>query len=125
MENNIVLEEELGKVSKKKPQADLFRKQVSELNFKLTSETERADKIAFENAKLMEKLEAISIEKDRIAVEREQLKEDLEELKCSQVGASSPEFSQLTEGEPDSGMLENIPPSVKARLIRLEKETNN
>lgn len=122
MENNIVLEEELGKVSKKKPQADLFRKQVSELNIKLTSETERADKIAFENAKLMEKLEAISIEKDRIAVEREQLKENLEELKCSQVGPSSPEFSQLTEGEPDSGMLENIPPSVKARLLRLEKE---
>jgi len=121
MENNIVLEEELGKVSKKKPQADLFRKQVSELNIKLTSETERADKIAFENAKLMEKLEAISIEKDRIAVEREQLKETLDELKCSQVGPSSPEFSQLSE-EPDSGMLENIPPSVKARLLRLEKE---
>jgi len=121
MENNIVLEEELGKVSKKKPQADLFRKQVSELNIKLTSETERADKIAFENAKLMEKLEALSIEKDRISVEREQLKETLEELKCTQVGPSSPEFSQLSE-EPDSGMLENIPPSVKARLLRLEKE---
>merc|ERR1719186_2190193 len=113
--------DELGKVSKKKPQADLFRKQVSELNIKLTSETERADKIAFENAKLMEKLEAISIEKDRIAAEREQLKETLDELKCTQVGHSSPEFSQLTE-EPDSGMLENIPPSVKARLLRLEKE---
>merc|ERR1719483_815952 len=121
MENNIVLEEELGKVSKKKPQADLFRKQVSELNIKLTSETERADKIAFENAKLMEKLEAISIEKDRIAVEREQLKETLDELKCTQVGQNSPTFGQLSE-EPDSGMLENIPPSVKARLLRLEKE---
>jgi len=121
MESNIVLEEELGKVSKKKPQADLFRKQVSELNIKLSSETERADKIAFENQKLMEKLEAISIEKDRIAAEREQLKETLDELKCSQVGHSSPEFTQLTE-EPDSGMLENIPPSVKARLLRLEKE---
>ena len=28
--NNMDLEEELGKVSKKKPQTDLFRKQVSE-----------------------------------------------------------------------------------------------
>merc|ERR1719312_660016 len=119
--NNMDLEEELGKVSKKKPQTDLFRKQVSELNIKLTSETERADKIAFENAKLMEKLEAISIERERIAVEREQLKETLDELKCTQVGPSSPEFSQFSE-EPDSGMLENIPPSVKARLLRLEKE---
>merc|ERR1719312_772535 len=121
MENNIVLEEELGKVSKKKPQADLFRKQVSELNIKLTDETERADKLAFDNAKLVEKLEALSVERDRIAVEREQLKETLDELKCTQVGPSSPEFSQFSE-EPDSGMLENIPPSVKARLLRLEKE---
>ena len=93
------LEEELGKVSKKKPQTDLFRfhhnpqlhhrpchrKQVSELNIKLTSETERADKIAFDNAKLMEKLEAISLERERIVVERDQLKENLDDLQCSQV----------------------------------------
>lgn len=120
--NNLDLEEELGKVSKKKPQTDLFRKQVSELNIKLTSETERADKIAFENAKLMEKLEAISIERERIVVERDQLKETLDDVQCSQASPTSPEFGgQLTE-EPDSGMLENIPPSVKARLLRLEKE---
>lgn len=120
--NNMDLEEELGKVSKKKPQTDLFRKQVSELNIKLTSETERADKIAFDNAKLMEKLEAISLERERIVVERDQLKENLDDLQCSQAGPTSPEFGgQLTE-EPDSGMLENIPPSVKARLLRLEKE---
>jgi len=122
--NNMDLEEELGKVSKKKPQTDLFRKQVSELNTKLTSETERADKIAFDNAKLMEKLEAISLERERILAERDQLKETLDEVQCSQAGGpTSPEFGgQLTEGEPDSGMLENIPPSVKARLLRLEKE---
>jgi len=123
--NNLDLEEELGKVSKKKPQTDLFRKQVSELNIKLTSETERADKIAFENAKLMEKLEAISIEsieRERIVVERDQLKETLDDVQCSQASPTSPEFGgQITE-EPDSGMLENIPPSVKARLLRLEKE---
>jgi len=122
--NNMDLEEELGKVSKKKPQTDLFRKQVSELNTKLTSETERADKIAFDNAKLMEKLEAISLERERILAERDQLKETLDDVQCSQAGGpTSPEFGgQLTEGEPDSGMLENIPPSVKARLLRLEKE---
>merc|ERR1719266_1438625 len=39
----------------------------------------------------------------------------------STVGNTSPEFSQISD-EPDSGLLENIPPSVKARLIRLEKE---
>ena len=123
MENNIALEEELGKVSKKKPQTDLFRKQVSELNIKLTSETERADKVAFENHKLVEKLEAISIEKDRIQAERDVVREQLEEVRaCNQAGPTSPDQFALQTEEPDSGMLENIPPSVKARLIRLEKE---
>merc|ERR1711994_801789 len=73
---------------------------------------------------LMEKLEAISLERERILAERDQLKETLDDVQCSQAGGpTSPEFGgQLTEGEPDSGMLENIPPSVKARLLRLEKE---
>jgi len=123
MQNNMDLEEELGKVSKKRPQTDLFRKQVNELNIKLTSETERADKIAFDNGKLVEKLEAISNEKDRILAERDQLKETLDDLKCAQAEQTSPEFgNQLDSAEPDSGMLENIPPSIKARLLRLEKE---
>ena len=93
------------------------------MNTKLTSETERADKIAFDNAKLMEKLEAISLERERILAERDQLKETLDDVQCSQAGGpTSPEFGgQLTE-EPTSDMLENIPPSVKARLLRLEKE---
>lgn len=96
---------------------------MSELNVKLTSETGRADKIQFENTKLMEKLEAISLERERILVERDQLKETLEDVRMQQApGPTSPEFGGMTEGEPDSGMLENIPPSIKARLLRLEKE---
>ena len=72
----------------------------------------------------MEKLEAISLERERILAERDQLKETLDDVQCSQAGGpTSPEFGgQLTEGEPTSDMLENIPPSVKARLLRLEKE---
>ena len=121
LESNMKLEDDLGKVSKKQPATEIFRRQIQELQTKLTSETERADKVSFENNKLMEKLEALSTEKDRLAVEREQLKEQLEESKYPKEENTSPEFSQFTE-EPDSGMLENIPPSVKARLFRLEKE---
>ena len=118
LESNMKLEDDLGKVSKKQPATEIFRRQIQELQTKLSSETERADKVTFENNKLMEKLEALSTEKDRLAVEREQLKEQLEETKYPKVENTSPEFSQFTE-EPDSGMLENIPPSVKGRLIRL------
>merc|ERR1719336_3417502 len=114
------LEEKLGKVAK--PTTEIYRKQISDLNTKLTSETDRADKCKFENDRLMEKLEALTVEKDRIVAERDQLKESNEEMKYnSTVGNTSPEFSQISD-EPDSGLLENIPPSVKARLIRLEKE---
>merc|ERR1719195_395151 len=120
IDNNMELEEKLGKVAR--PTTEIFRKQITELNGKLSSETERADKCKFENDRLLEKLEALTVEKDRIVAERDTLKESCEEMKCnSTVGNTSPEFSQISD-EPDSGLLENIPPSVKARLIRLEKE---
>ena len=119
IDNNMELEEKLGKVAR--PTTEIFRKQIAELNSKLTSETERADKCKFENDRLMEKLEALTVEKDRIVAERDTLKESCEEMKFTEVGNVSPEFSQISD-EPDSGLLENIPPSVKARLIRLEKE---
>merc|ERR1719300_2291973 len=111
LDNNMELEEKLGKVAK--PTTEIFRKQIAELNSKLAAETDRADKCKFENDRL--------VEKDRIVAERDTLKESIDELKFTQVGNVSPEFSQISD-EPDSGLLENIPPSVKARLIRLEKE---
>merc|ERR1740139_1439051 len=87
MQTNMDLEEELGKASSRKPHMEVYKKQAAELNLKLTSETERADKIEFENAKLLEKLETLSVEKDRIAAERVALKETNEELKlAAQVG---------------------------------------
>ena len=37
-------------------------------------------------------------------------------------GQRSPEYSGDLGDDPDSGMLENIPPSVKERLVRLQRE---
>ena len=68
-------------MSKKKPQIEVYKKQVSELQGKLSSEADRADKLAFDNAKLMEKLETLSVERDRILAEKNALKETNEELK--------------------------------------------
>ena len=124
IDNNMELEEKLRKGDGKKPTTEIYRKQISDLNTKLTSETDRADKCKFENDRLMEKLEALTVEKDRIVAERDQLKESNEEMKYTPVSNVSPEYSQLGE-EPDSGLLENIPPSVKARLVRLEKENQH
>jgi HOOK protein coiled-coil region len=65
-------------------QVEVYKKQVMELNAKLSSEAERADRIAFDNSKLMEKLEALSVERDRLVIERDALKESNEEMKLIQ-----------------------------------------
>ena len=57
---------------------------MGELNTKLSSEAERADRIAFDNSKLMEKLEALSVERDRLVIERDALRESNEEMKLIQ-----------------------------------------
>lgn len=123
MQNNLDLEEELGKVSVKKPQLEVYKKEINELNAKLSGEHDRADKLSFENAKLIEKLETISVEKDRILAEKNALKEMNEELKLTvEAGQHSPEYSKDIHEDPDSAMLENIPASVKERLARLQRE---
>jgi hypothetical protein len=63
---------------------EVYKKQVMELNTKLSSEAQRADRIAFDNSKLMEKLEALSVERDRLVIERDALKESNEEMKLLQ-----------------------------------------
>jgi len=126
MQTNLDLEDELGKVSKKRPQLEIYKKQINELNTKLSGETDRADKLAFDNAKCMEKLETLSVERDRIMLEKTALKEQNEELKLTvEAGQRSPENSGELGDEPDSGMLENIPPSVKERLARLQRENKH
>ncbi len=65
IQKNLDLEDELSNLNKKRPQVEVYKKQVVELNAKLSSEAERADRIAFDNSKLMEKLEALSVERDR------------------------------------------------------------
>ena len=61
----------------------MYKKEINELNAKLSGEHDRADKLSFENAKLMEKLETLSAEKDRILAEKNALKEMNEELKLT------------------------------------------
>jgi len=123
MQNNLDLEEELGKVVVKKPQLEVYKKEIGELNAKLSGEHDRADKLSFENAKLLEKLETLSTERDRILAEKNALKEMNEELKLTaEAGQQSPEYSRDVGDDPDSAMLENIPASVKERLARLRRE---
>ena len=98
----------------------VYKKEINELNAKLSGEHDRADKLSFENAKLIEKLETLSVEKDRILAEKNALKEMNEELRLTvEAGQHSPEYSKDIHEDPDSAMLENIPASVKVCIFFL------
>ncbi|KAI5938171.1 Protein Hook1 [Manis javanica] len=80
MHNTVSLEEELKKANAARTQLETYKKQVQDLHIKLSSESKRADTLAFEMKRLEEKHEALLKEK-----EHDTLKEINEELQCAQV----------------------------------------
>ncbi|XP_031462069.1 protein Hook homolog 1-like, partial [Phasianus colchicus] len=62
-----------------------LNKKVQELHNKLSEESKRADKLAFEMKRLEEKHEALVKEKERLIVQCDALKETNEELRYSQM----------------------------------------
>ena len=124
VETNLDLEDDVRKTGNWKPQVDAYKKEISELRRKLETEANRADKLEFETKNLLEKVEALSVEKDRVVHERDKLKETNDELQ-DQVRLGGGDVQSSTAGinmEPDSGMLEMIPPAVRERLVRLQHE---
>ncbi|KAK3090840.1 hypothetical protein FSP39_015087 [Pinctada imbricata] len=121
MQDHLELEEELRKSNTVKQQLEMYKKQVHELQNKLTDETKRADKAEFESKRATDKMSTLQREKERIVAERDSLKEMNEEMKCSQL-------QSLEEGEP-AGLAQtpklellSMPPEIKEKLLRLEHE---
>ncbi|ELW61439.1 Protein Hook like protein 1, partial [Tupaia chinensis] len=85
MHNTVSLEEELKKANAARTQLETYKRQVQDLHIKLSSESKRADTLAFEMKRLEEKHEALLKEKERLIEQRDTLKETNEELRCSQV----------------------------------------
>nr|XP_022318582.1 protein Hook homolog 3-like [Crassostrea virginica] len=121
MQEHLELEEELRKSNTVKQQLEMYKRQVHELQSKMSDETKRADKADFECKRAQEKLVAVQREKERIVTERDSLKEMNEELKCSQIhGLEGGEPSDLTQ-TPRVEML-SLPPEIKEKMLRLEHE---
>ena len=121
------LEEDIKKAGNWKPQMDKYKKQITELQDKMDSETKRSDKSEFETKKLLEKLEAISVERDRLQSERDDLKERFNEandqLKMmgthDHPGGPTPRLERLDDDhDNDASMMELIPPAIKERILR-------
>lgn len=125
MQNTVSLEEELRKANTARAQMENYRRQVVELQNKLSEESKKADKMEFEYKRMKEKVDSLQKEKDRMRTERDSLKETIEELKCVKA-----QESQLTAGlvplgsnEPsDSLAAEIVTPEIRERMIRLQHE---
>ncbi|KAJ8306098.1 hypothetical protein KUTeg_016643 [Tegillarca granosa] len=120
MQQQLELEEELRKSGTLKQQLEHYKRQVHELQNKISEETKRADKADFECKRSQEKMTTIQREKERICLERDTLREMNEELKCTQLETQKSGTSDLDQSQ-DVDML-SLSPAVKEKLLRLEHE---
>uniref|UniRef100_A0A669B6C1 Protein Hook homolog 3 n=1 Tax=Oreochromis niloticus TaxID=8128 RepID=A0A669B6C1_ORENI len=113
---NVGLEEELRKANAAKAQLETYKRQVVELQNRLSEESKKADKMEFEYKRLKEKVDSLQKEKDRMRSERDSLKETIEELHCVQA-----QEGQLTSGG-SSPLISMQDAEFLEHVIRLQHE---
>ncbi|KAL4831584.1 hypothetical protein H8958_013556 [Nasalis larvatus] len=125
MHNTVSLEEELKKANAARTQLETYKRQVQDLHFKLSSESKRADTLAFEMKRLEEKHEALLKEKERLIEQRDTLKETNEELRCSQVQQDHLNQTGASAAKSYENLAAEIMPveySIREVFIRLQHE---
>ncbi|XP_010786267.1 protein Hook homolog 3 isoform X3 [Notothenia coriiceps] len=124
MQSNVGLEEELRKANATKGQLETYKRQVVELQNRLSEESKKADKMEFEYKRVKEKTDSLQKEKDRMRTERDSLKETIEELHCvqAQEGQLTAGLFPLASNDGDSLAAEITTPEIREHLIRLQHE---
>uniref|UniRef100_A0A7N8WPT1 Protein Hook homolog 3 n=1 Tax=Mastacembelus armatus TaxID=205130 RepID=A0A7N8WPT1_9TELE len=125
MQTNVSLEEELRKANATKGQLEMYKRQVVELQNRLSEESKKADKMEFEYKRVKEKVDSLQKEKDRMRTERDSLKETIEELHCVQAQEgqlTSGLFPLVSSDGSDSLAAEITTPEIREHLIRLQHE---
>nr|XP_015832512.2 protein Hook homolog 3 isoform X2 [Nothobranchius furzeri] len=124
MQTNVGLEEELRKANATKGQLETYKRQVVELQNRLSEESKKADKMEFEYKRLKEKVDSLQKEKDRMRSERDSLKETIDELHCVQAQGqlTSSLFPLGSNNGSDSLAAEITTPEMREHLIRLQHE---
>uniref|UniRef100_A0A803XPK3 Hook microtubule tethering protein 1 n=1 Tax=Meleagris gallopavo TaxID=9103 RepID=A0A803XPK3_MELGA len=123
MHNTVSLEDELRKANAARAQLETYKRQVQELHNKLSEESKRADKLAFEMKRLEEKHEALVKEKERLIVQCDALKETNEELRYSQMQQdhlSRTDASRIKSH--DNLAAELLPVEYREMFIQLQHE---
>ncbi|XP_033502555.1 protein Hook homolog 3 isoform X3 [Epinephelus lanceolatus] len=125
MQTNVGLEEELRKANAAKGQLETYKRQVVELQNRLSEESKKADRMEFEYKRVKEKVDSLQKEKDRMRTERDSLKETIEELHCVQAQEgqlTSSLFPMVSNDGTDSLAAEITTPEIREHLIRLQHE---
>ncbi|GAA6229539.1 protein Hook homolog 3 isoform X1 [Lates japonicus] len=125
MQTNVSLEEDLRKANAAKSQLETYKRQVVELQNRLSEESKKADKMEFEYKRVKEKVDSLQKEKDRMRTERDSLKETIEELHCVQAQEgqlTSSLFPLVSNDGSDSLAAEITTPEIREHLIRLQHE---
>uniref|UniRef100_A0A665XAE6 Hook microtubule tethering protein 3 n=1 Tax=Echeneis naucrates TaxID=173247 RepID=A0A665XAE6_ECHNA len=142
MQTNVSLEEDLRKANAAKSQLESYKRQVVELQNRLSEESKKADKMEFEYKRVKEKVDSLQKEKDRMRTERDSLKETIEELHCVQaqegqltsnqincvyfvittLSLCSGLFPLVSNDGSDSLAAEITTPEMREHLIRLQHE---
>jgi len=118
MERTLVLEDELKKANVARTQLDASKRQVYDLQNKLSEESRRADKADFELRTQLEKMKTVQSEKQVLLAERDSLRDTNDELQVAAQQARS-ENSNIVNQDGDSTQS---PLEVKEKLIRLQHE---
>uniref|UniRef100_A0A8C7G178 Hook microtubule tethering protein 3 n=1 Tax=Oncorhynchus kisutch TaxID=8019 RepID=A0A8C7G178_ONCKI len=123
MQNTVSLEEEVRKANTTRGQLESYKRQVVELQNKLSEESKKTDKMEFEYKRLKEKVDSLQKEKDRMRSERDSLKETIEELRFVEA-----QEGQLSTGNSQTLLLSHHSNVVvlcsREKLIRLQHENN-
>jgi protein HOOK3 len=115
MERTIELEDELKKANLARTQLDSSKRQVYDLQSKLSEETRRGDKAEFELKTQLEKMRTLQSEKQVLLAERDSLRDTNDEL---QVAAQEAKNEHIVNEDGDH----QSPLEVKEKLIRLQHE---
>ncbi|PKU35691.1 hypothetical protein llap_14006 [Limosa lapponica baueri] len=150
MHNTVSLEDELKKANAARAQLETYKRQVQELHNKLSEESKRADKLAFEMKRLEEKHEALIKEKEvsllneslfehlinlppmlclrkifseRLIVQCDALKETNEELRYSQMQQDHLSQTGASRVKSHENLAaEILPVEYREMFIRLQHE---
>ncbi|XP_020294419.1 protein Hook homolog 3 [Pseudomyrmex gracilis] len=111
-------EEEVKRTAMLRSHLEACKQQLTEVHRRKEEESNKCDRLEFENKKMEAKLSALQRERDRLIIERDSLKETIEELKCTQAAENM--------AKPSSGVTgtEIIPLEIKEKLhcLKLENE---